>query len=194
MTAIGFYQILFFFVAILAATKPLGIVMTRIFAGERTFLHPVLRPLERAIYRLGGVREEVEQHWTQYAGALLAFSIAKFVFTYLIQRLQGVLPLNPQGFGAAQVSPDVAFNTAVSFMTNTNWQAYSGESTMSYLVQMAALAFHNFVSAATGIVLAIAFIRGIARRESRTLGNFWVDLTRATLYLLLPLCLIGALF
>src|SRR5215470_16457437 len=138
MTAIGFYQILFFFFVVLAVTKPLGIFMARVFAGERTFLHPVLRPLERLIYRLSGIREEVEQHWTQYAAALLAFSIVKIVFTYLIQRLQGVLPLNPQGFDASKVSPDLAFNTAVSFVTNTNWQAYSGESTLSYFVQMTA--------------------------------------------------------
>src|SRR5262249_30436885 len=183
----------FFFLIILAITKPMGVFMARVFEGERTFLHPLLRPLERLVYRLGGIREEVEQHWTQYAGALLAFSIAKFVFTYLIQRLQGVLPLNPQGFGAAQVSPDVAFNTAVSFMTNTNWQAYSGESTLSYFVQMTALTVQNFTSAAAGIAVAIALVRGFSRQEAKTIGNFWVDMIRATVYILLPLAFVASL-
>ena len=132
MTANGWLQILFYFALILAVTKPLGVFMARVFEGERTFLHPAVRPLERMIYRLSGIKETLEQRWTQYAGALLAFTVAKFVVTYLIQRLQGLLPLNPQGFGIAQVTPDLAFNTAVSFITNTNWQAYSGESTMSY--------------------------------------------------------------
>ena len=158
----------------------------------------MLRPLERAIYRLGGIREDVEQRWTQYAGALLAFSIAKFVFTYLLQRLQGCLPLNPQGFstahapaGATAMTPDLAFNTAVSFMTNTNWQAYGGETTLSYFVQMAALTVQNFTSAAAGIAVAIALVRGFARQESKTIGNFWVDLTRATVYVLLPLAFVA---
>src|SRR5205823_7597588 len=132
--------------------------------------------------------------WTQYAGALLAFSIAKFLFTYLIQRLQGALPLNPQGFGASQVTPDLAFNTATSFVTNTNWQAYSGESTLSYFVQMAALTVQNFASAAAGIAIAIALVRGFARQENRTVGNFWVDVTRASVYVLLPLSVIAGLF
>ena len=193
MTGIGFYQILFYFAVILATVRPMGVFMARIFAGERTFLHPILRPLERLIYRLGGIREEVEQNWTQYAGALLAFSIAKFVFTYLIQRLQGMLPLNPQGFGASLVSPDLAFNTAVSFVTNTNWQAYSGESTFSYFVQMTALTVQNFTSAAAGIAVAIALVRGFARQESKTIGNFWVDMTRATVYLLLPIAFAASL-
>jgi K+-transporting ATPase ATPase A chain len=193
MTGIGFYQILFYFAVILATVRPMGVFMARIFAGERTFLHPILGPLERFIYRLGGIREEVEQNWTQYAGALLAFSIAKFVFTYLIQRLQGVLPLNPQGFGASLVSPDLAFNTAVSFMTNTNWQAYSGESTLSYFVQMTALTVQNFTSAAAGIAVAIALVRGFARQESKTIGNFWVDMTRATVYVLLPMAFVASL-
>ncbi len=172
--------------------------MARVFEGERTFLHPVLRPLERLIYRLSGVREDVEQHWTQYAGALLAFSIAKFVFTYLIQRLQGFLPLNPQGFstasaatGATPMTPDLAFNTAVSFMTNTNWQSYVGETTMSYFVQMTALTVQNFTSAAAGIAIAIALVRGFARQETKTIGNFWVDITRATVYVLLPIAFVG---
>jgi K+-transporting ATPase ATPase A chain len=193
MTGVGIFQILFFTAVILATTKPIGVFMARVFAGERTFLHPVLRPLERVIYRLGGVREDVEQHWTQYAGALLAFSIAKFVFTYLIQRLQGSLPLNPQGFGAALVKPDLAFNTAISFVTNTNWQAYGGESTLSYFVQMAALTVQNFTSAAAGIAIAIALVRGFAREGTKTIGNFWVDMTRATVYLLLPISLVAAL-
>ena len=140
--------------------------MSRLFQGERTFLHPVLRPLEVLIYKLCGVREDEEQRWTQYTASLLAFSLFAFLFAYALQRLQGLLPLNPQGFGAGQVSPDLAFNTAISFMTNTNWQAYSGESTMSYLVQMAALAVQNFVSAAAGIAVAIALIRGFARQET----------------------------
>ena len=200
MTAFGVYQILFFFLLILAVTKPLGVFMARIFQGQRTFLHPVLRPLEVLIYRLGGVREDVEQHWTGYAGALIAFSIAKFFFTYLIQRLQGFLPLNPQGFstahapqGATALTPDLAFNTAVSFVTNTNWQAYGGETTMSYFVQMAALTVQNFTSAAAGIAVAIALVRGLSRTEQKTIGNFWVDMTRATVYILLPLSLVAAL-
>jgi potassium-transporting ATPase potassium-binding subunit len=193
MTAIGVYQILFFFLVILAVTKPLGVFMARVFGGERTFLHPALRPLERLVYRLGGIREDVEQRWIEYAGAVLAFSVAKFVFTYLIQRLQGVLPLNPQGFGAALVKPDLAFNTAVSFMTNTNWQAYSGESTLSYFVQMTALTVQNFTSAAAGIAVAIALVRGFSRQESKTIGHFWVDMTRATVYVLLPIAFVASL-
>jgi len=200
MTTLGVYQILFFFLVILAITKPMGAFMARVFEGERTFLHPVLGPLERAIYRLGGIRETVEQRWTQYAGALLAFSVAKVVFTYAIQRWQGYLPLNPQGFGTAHapagatpMTPDLAFNTAVSFMTNTNWQAYGGESTVSYFVQMTALTVQNFTSAAAGIAVAIALVRGFARKETTTIGNFWVDMTRATVYVLLPLALAAAL-
>jgi potassium-transporting ATPase potassium-binding subunit len=200
MTAFGVYQILYFFVLILACAKPLGIFMARLFEGQRTFLHPVLRPLEAAIYRLAGVREDVEQRWTAYAGALLAFSVVKFLFTYLIQRLQGFLPLNPQGFGtthaasgATAMTPDLAFNTAVSFVTNTNWQSYVGETTMSYFVQMAALTVQNFTSAAAGIAVAIALVRGFSRQRSKTIGNFWVDLTRITVYVLLPLSLVVAL-
>jgi K+-transporting ATPase ATPase A chain len=200
MTAIGLIQILFFFLIILALTKPVGAFMAKVFQGEHTFLHPILRPLERLIYRLSGVREEVEQHWTHYAGAVLAISIAKFVFTYAIQRLQGLLPLNPQGFstataaqGATPLTPDLAFNTAVSFMTNTNWQSYVGETTVSYFVQMAALTVQNFTSAAAGIAIAIVLVRGFARHETKTIGNFWVDFTRATVYILLPLAIVGAL-
>src|SRR5215475_12171730 len=162
MTSIGILQILLFFGLILAVTKPIGLFMSRVFNGERTFLHPLVRPFEVLTYRLCGIREDHEQRWTQYTASVLAFSFVSFLFVYVFQRLQGWLPLNPQHFGAAQVSPDVSFNTAVSFMTNTNWQAYSGESTMSYLVQMAALAVQNFVSAAAGIAVAIALIRGFA--------------------------------
>jgi potassium-transporting ATPase potassium-binding subunit len=200
MSAAGLLQILFFTAVILVLTKPLGLYMSRVFQGDRTFLHPVLRPLERVIYRLGGVREDTEQRWTTYAGAVLAFSAAKFLFTYGIQRLQGLLPLNPQGFGTAHapagataVTPDLAFNTAASFVTNTNWQAYGGEATLSYFVQMAALTVQNFTSAAAGIAIAIAFVRGFARREAATIGNFWVDTTRATVYVLLPISFVAAL-
>jgi K+-transporting ATPase ATPase A chain len=193
MTTIGIVQILVFFALILLATKPVGLFMSRLFQGERTFLHPVLRPLEVLVYRLCGVREGEEQRWTGYTAALLSFSLFAFLFPYALMRLQGLLPLNPQGFGASQVSPDQSFNTAVSFMTNTNWQWYTGESTMSYLVQMAALAVQNFMSAAAGIAVAVALIRGFARHETQTIGNFWVDLTRCTLYILLPLSIVAAL-
>ena len=193
MTSIGVLQIVVFFGLILLLTKPIGLFMSRLFQGERTFLHPIVRPVERLVYRLCGVGEDHEQRWTGYAASLLAFSFFAFLFPYLLMRLQGWLPLNPQKFGAAQVSPDQAFNTAVSFMTNTNWQWYSGEAVMSYLVQMAGLAVQNFVSAAAGIAVAIALIRGFARRETHTIGNFWVDLTRATLYVLIPISVIGAL-
>src|SRR5579871_3387115 len=155
MTTLGIVQILVFFGIIWLLTKPVGLFMSRLFQGQRTFLHPILRPLEVVIYRLCGVREDEEQSWTTYAIALLAFSLFAFLFTYALLRLQGALPLNPQGFGTAQMPPDLAFNTAVSFMSNTNWQAYSGESAVSYLVQMAALAVQNFASAAAGIAVAI---------------------------------------
>ena len=171
--------------------------MARVFQGQRTFLHPLLRPVERLIYRLAGVREDTEQRWTQYAASVIAFSVASFLFVYVIQRLQGILPFNPMHFGtkaatsgATPVTPDLAFNTAVSFLTNTNWQAYSGEMTFSYFVQMAALAVQNFVSAAVGISVAIALIRGFARQETKTIGNFWVDLTRSTVYVLLPIAFV----
>ncbi|MBN9663837.1 MAG: potassium-transporting ATPase subunit KdpA [Acidobacteria bacterium] len=201
MTTLGVLQILVFFTVILAVTKPLGVFMTRLFAGERTFLHPVLRPVEKLLYALGGVDEKEEQRWTKYTASLLSFSLFSFVVLYLLQRLQGVLPANPQGFsgahapgGATAMTPDLAFNTAVSFVTNTNWQSYVGETTLSYLVQMAGLTVQNFVSAAAGIAIAVAVIRGFARQQSSSLGNFWVDLVRGTLYLLLPLSLVGALF
>jgi potassium-transporting ATPase potassium-binding subunit len=194
MTPVAIFQILSYFLILLTLTKPLGRFMANVFEGRRTFLHLVLRPIERIIYKFGGVAETVEQRWTQYTASVLAFSIACFIFTYLIQRLQAVLPLNPQGFGLAQTTPDLSFNTAVSFMTNTNWQAYGGETTLSYFVQMVALTVQNFVSAAAGIAVAIALVRGFARQQINTIGNFWVDLTRATLYVLLPLSLVGALF
>lgn len=191
MTLNGFLQLAIFFLLLLALTKPLGVYMTRVFSGQPIFLSKVLGPLERLIYRICRVDPEEEQHWTAYAAGMLLFSVVSMVVLYLLQRVQYYLPFNPQKFTA--VAPDLAFNTASSFTANTNWQAYAGESTMSYLTQMAGLAFHNFTSAATGIVLAIAFIRGIARREAKTLGNFWADFTRASLYILLPISLIGAL-
>jgi potassium-transporting ATPase potassium-binding subunit len=194
VTVNGIAQILIFFLIILATTKPLGIFLARLFEGKRTFLHPILRPLEVLTYKAIGVREDTEQRWTQYTAALLAFSLFSFLFVYLLQRLQGLLPFNPQGFNHTNVSPDLAFNTALSFVTNTNWQSYSGESTLSYLVQMAGLTVQNFASAATGIAVAIAVVRGFARQQVNSLGNFWVDVTRATVYILLPLCTVVALF
>lgn len=193
MTTNGFLQIAVYFLIILALAKPMGTFMAKLFEGKRTFLHPVLRPIETLVYKLVAVKESTEQRWTQYTASLLAFSVFSFLFVYLLQRLQGVLPLNPQGFGANVVSPDLAFNTAVSFVTNTNWQSYSGESTLSYLVQMAALTVQNFASAAAGIAIAIAVTRGFCRQQVNSLGNFWVDLTRATIYILLPLSLLAAL-
>ena len=191
MTLNGWLQILFFFALVLAVTKPLGVFMARVFNHEKTFLDPVLRPIERLIYKMTGVREENEMRWTEYALSMLVFSAVSMLVLYLVQRLQAWLPFNPQKL--ANIEPSSAFNTAASFATNTNWQSYVPEVTMSYLTQMAGLAYHNFVSAAVGIALAIAFIRGIARREKDALGNFWVDMTRATLWVLLPFCLVGAL-
>jgi K+-transporting ATPase ATPase A chain len=188
----GWLQIALYGVLLILLTKPLGGYMTRVFTGERTALSPVIRPLERGFYRLCGVDEAEEQHWLAYAVAMLAFSFVGFVVLYAIQRLQGLLPLNPQGFGAEP--PDLSFNTSVSFVTNTNWQSYTPEQTMSYLTQMIGLTVHNFVSAATGIALAIALIRGFARRSAQTIGNFWVDLTRCVLYILLPVSIVVALF
>ena len=186
MTANGWIQIALFCLAVTVCVKPLGLYMARVFEGEVTFL----RPVERFLYRLCGVKGE-EQHWTTYTIAMLAFSIAGFVSLYLLQRFQAALPFNPQGM--TPVTPDLAFNTSVSFVTNTNWQSYVGETTMSYLVQMFGLTVHNFLSAATGIALALALVRGFARRSAKTLGNFWVDMTRATLYVLLPLSIVVAL-
>jgi K+-transporting ATPase ATPase A chain len=191
MTVNGWLQILFFLALILAVTKPLGLFMTRVFNRERTFLDPALRPVERLIYRLTGVDETREMRWTEYAVVMLLFSVVSMLVLYLMQRLQGALPLNPQKLSG--VPPALAFNTAASFNTNTNWQSYVPEVTMSYLTQMMGLAYHNFISAAVGIALALAFIRGIARREQDALGNFWVDMTRATLWVLLPFCLVIAL-
>jgi K+-transporting ATPase ATPase A chain len=195
MTANGWLQILFFLALILAVTKPLGVFMTHVFNRERTFLDPLLRPIERLIYKLTRVNADREMRWTEYAVAMLLFSLVSMLSLYLIQRLQGVLPFNPQrlpGVDSAAFTGS-AFNTAGSFTSNTNWQSYVPEVTMSYLTQMAGLAYHNFVSAAVGISLAVAFIRGIARREMETIGNFWVDMTRSVLWVLLPFCIVGAL-
>jgi potassium-transporting ATPase potassium-binding subunit len=192
MTINGWLQIAFFLLIILAVTKPLGVFMTRVFNREKTFLDPVLRPIEKLIYRTTGVDEEHEMAWTEYAVTMLLFSLVSMVLLYLMQRVQGFLPFNPQKFGAV-TPPNLAWNTAASFTTNTNWQAYSGETTMSYLTQMMGLAYHNFTSAAVGISLAIAFIRGIARRQMETIGNFWVDVVRSMLWVLLPFCVVGAL-
>ncbi len=191
MTANGWFQIFLFLAIILAITKPLGVFMAKVFSRERTFLDPVLRPIERLLYRVTGVDDKHEMRWTEYAFAMLLFSGASMLLLYLIERVQQFLPLNPQKFGA--VAQALAFNTAASFTTNTNWQNYSGESTMSYLTQMAGLAYHNFASAAVGIALAIAFVRGIARKEKETIGNFWVDMTRSALWVLLPGCIVYAL-
>ena len=184
-------QVGIFFLLVTLISVPLGLYMARAFADQRTFLDPVLRPVERAIYRLCGVHPATEMTWGEYTVAMLWFSVVGMLVLYALERLQGWLPFNPQGL--AGVAPDLAFNTAASFTTNTNWQAYSGESTMSYLTQMAGLAFHNFVSAASGIAAAIAVIRGFVRRSSRTLGNFWFDLVRTTLWVLLPLSVVFAL-
>jgi K+-transporting ATPase ATPase A chain len=195
MTLNGWLQIFFFLALILAVTKPLGLFMARVFNGERTFLDRVLRPVERLIYRLARVDANQEMRWTEYAVAMLLFSAVSMLLLYMLQRLQGVLPFNPQhlsGVDSAAFTGS-SFNNAASFTSNTNWQSYVPEVTMSYLTQMAGLAYHNFMSAATGIALAVAFIRGIARREMQTIGNFWVDLTRATLWVLLPFCLAGSL-
>ena len=185
MTSNEWLQIALFGVIVVAITKPFGGYMTRVFAGERTFLSPVLRPLERFIYWSCGVDETEEQSWRTYAVSMVLFGVAGFVTLYVLQRLQWYLPFNPQG--EAGVDPVLAFNTAVSFVTNTNWQSYVPETTMGYLAQMAGLTVHNFVSAAVGIVLAIALIRGFSRHEASGIGNFWVDLTRCTFYVLLPI-------
>ena len=191
MTLNGVLQIAAYLAALLLLTRPLGAYMTRVFQGERTFLDPVLGPLERFIYRTAKIKPGEEMDWKANAVALLVFNFAGLMFVYILQRVQGLLPLNPQGLGA--VSPDSSFNTAVSFATNTNWQGYGGETTMSYLTQMLALTVQNFVSAASGIAVLVLFIRGLARHSARTLGNFWVDMTRSTLYILLPLSFVLAL-
>jgi K+-transporting ATPase ATPase A chain len=191
MTLNGWLQILFFLLAVFVVTPPLGGFMARVFTGQRTWLDPLSRPVERLVYRLTGVDERHQMRWTEYATALLMFSIVSMLVLYAMQRLQHVLPFNPQGIGA--VAPALAFNTAVSFTTNTNWQAYGGETTMSYFTQMAGLAYHNFVSAAVGLSVAIAFIRGIAQKETESIGIFWVDLVRGILWVLLPFAIVGAL-
>src|SRR5207344_2971279 len=192
MTAIGWIQIILYCTIIVALVKPLGGYMTRVFNGERTFLSFLLRPVEAGIYAAGGVDEKREQHWLTYTIAMLFFHVGGFLILYALMRLQAVLPFNPAEQSA--VAPDLSFNTAVSFITNTNWQNYGGESTMSYLVQMLGLTHQNFLSAATGIVLAVALIRGFARASAKTVGNFWVDITRCTLYILLPICVVYTLF
>jgi K+-transporting ATPase ATPase A chain len=191
MTLNGWIQIAIYCVIVVALVKPLGWYMTRVFNGERTFLSPILRPVETGLYRLGGVDESREQHWLTYTVAMLFFHVGGFLILYALLRLQGFLPFNPQGMTA--VPEYLSFNTAVSFITNTNWQNYGGESTLSYLVQMLGLTHQNFLSAATGIVLAVALIRGFARASAKTVGNFWVDITRCTLYILLPICIPFAL-
>lgn len=192
MTANGWLQILLFLALVFLVTKPMGVFMTRVFNREKTFMDPVLRPVERLLYRVTGVDETHEMRWTEYAVSMLLFSVVSMLVLYLIQRVQGFLPWNPQNFGAVKPA-HLAWNTAASFTTNTNWQAYGGEYTMSYFTQMAGLAYHNFISAAVGIALAIAFIRGVARRQMNTIGNFWVDTVRACLWVLLPFCIVGAL-
>jgi potassium-transporting ATPase potassium-binding subunit len=192
MTLNGWIQIALFSVIVILITRPLGGYMTRVFAGERTFLSLALRPVERAVYWCCGVDENEEQHWLTYTVAILLFSVVGLVTLYALQRLQWYLPFNPQGQTAVEQS--LALNTAASFLTNTNWQAYGGETTMGYLVQMAGLTVHNFVSAAAGIAMAMALIRGFVRHEAKTVGNFWVDLTRCTLYILLPICIVLGLF
>src|SRR5580693_2448231 len=192
MSINGWIQIAIFSAIVILVARPLGGYMARVFAGERTFLQPVLRPVERAIYWCCGVDESEEQHWLTYAVSMLLFSLAGFASLYALQRLQWYLPFNPQG--QTGVEQSLAFNTSVSFVTNTNWQSYAPETTMGYLVQMAGLTVHNFMSAATGIALALALIRGFARREAKAIGNFWVDLTRTTLYVLLPLSIVVGLF
>src|SRR6266567_1233395 len=193
MQTSGWLQLALYVVALAAITKPMGLYLCQVLdANGRTWVDPVIKPLERLTYRLMGVDSGKEHDWKQYTLAMLSFSAVSCLFTYAILRLQHLLPLNPQGFSA--ISPDLAFNTSVSFTTNTNWQSYGGESTMSYLSQMVALVIHNFASAAVGIALAAALVRGIARHSARTLGNFWVDLVRINYYLLLPICVVFAVF
>src|SRR6266478_3451228 len=193
MQTSGWLQLAIYVVALALITKPMGLYLMQVLdAKGRTWFDPVLKPLERTTYRLMGVKSDEEHDWKQYTLAMLLFSLVSCLFTYAILRLQHLLPLNPQGFGA--VSPDLAFNTAASFTTNTNWQSYGGESTMSYFSQMVALAVHNYFSAAVGIAIAAALIRGIARNRSGAVWNFWVDLVRLHLYLLIPICIVYALF
>jgi K+-transporting ATPase ATPase A chain len=192
MTVIGWIQIILYCAIVVALVKPLGWYMTRVFNGERTFLSPILRPVEAGLYWVGGVDERREQHWLTYTVAMLLFHVGGFLIIYAVMRLQALLPFNPAEQSA--VAPDLSFNTAISFITNTNWQNYGGESTLSYLVQMLGLTHQNFLSAATGIALAVALIRGFSRSSMRTIGNFWVDVTRCTLYVLMPICVVYTLF
>jgi potassium-transporting ATPase potassium-binding subunit len=192
MTVIGWFQIILYCAIVVALVKPLGWYMTRVFNGERTFLSPILRPVEAGLYWIGGVDERREQHWLTYTVAMLLFHVGGFLVIYAVMRLQAILPFNPAEQSA--VAEDLSFNTAISFITNTNWQNYGGESTLSYLVQMLGLTHQNFLSAATGIALAVALIRGFSRSSMRTIGNFWVDVTRCTLYVLLPICVVYTLF
>ena len=192
MTLAGWAQIIVFCAIILFATRPLGAYLTRVFEGERTLLSPLLNPVERVFYALAGVDPNADQRWTGYAASMLVFNFLGFLVLYAILRLQDVLPFNPQGMAA--MTPDLALNTAASFVTNTNWQSYGGESTLGYFAQMTGLSVQNFVSAATGIALAVAMIRGFARRSAAGVGNFWADMTRCTLYVLLPICLVFAIF
>src|SRR3954447_3840465 len=198
MNANGWLQIAIFFALIVICAKPLGTFIADVMEGRRTFLTKVLGPVERLVYRFCGVAlnnegQPEEQHWTRYAGALLAFSAFSALLLYAFQRLQGWLPFNPQGLNQNNVSPDLAFNTAVSFTTNTNWQSYVPETTLSYFVQMAGLTVHNFLSAAAGLVIAVALVRGFSRHSVQTIGKFWPDLTRSTLYVLLPMSMVAAL-
>src|SRR5262249_28428808 len=192
MTVVGWVQILLYCAIIVAIVPALGAYMTRVFSGERTFLSPLLRPVEVVLYKIAGVDERGEQHAVTYTVSMLLFHVGGFLMLYALMRFQAGLPFNPAEQSA--VAPDLSLNTAVSFITNTNWQNYGGESTMSYLVQMLGLTHQNFLSAATGIVLAVALIRGFARASMRTIGNFWVDITRCTLYILMPICVVYALF
>ncbi len=191
MTIYSWLQLIFYMVVLIVLARPLGTFMARVYMGERTFLDPVMRPVEKLIYRLCGVRPDEEMNWKVYAVAMMLFNVLGLLVVYALQRIQGFLPLNPQGFGA--VSPDSSWNTAVSFATNTNWQGYGGETTMSYLTQMLGMTVQNFVSAATGMVIVVAMIRGIMRHTAKTIGNFWEDLTRTVLYILLPLAFVLAL-
>jgi K+-transporting ATPase ATPase A chain len=193
MTAHGWLQIAIFFALILIGAKPLGSFIATVIEGRKNFLTPVLSPVERLIYRICGVKPDEEQHWTRYAGALLAFSLFSALLLYAIERLQRWLPFNPQGFSQDNVSPDLGFNTATSFVTNTNWQSYIPETTISYFIQMGGLTVHNFTSAAAGLAIAIALVRGFARQSIETVGNFWVDMTRSTLYVLMPISIVAAL-
>ncbi len=187
MTLVGWAQIALYCAIVIALVKPLGWYMTRVFSGERTFLSPVLRPIEIGLYKISGVNDRAEQDWLTYTVSMLLFHISGFLILYVLLRTQGALPFNPQGMTA--FTPDLSFNTAISFITNTNWQNYGGESSASYLAQMLGFTHQNFLSAATGIVLAVAVIRGFARHSTRNIGNFWVDVTRCTLYILIPICI-----